>query len=52
MLAAVVSLDPLLHRLQTPVVTSAPFYRGSFGHVVTHPDTKNFVPGTDLSNPT
>jgi len=51
MLAAVVSLDPLLHRLQDASGHQrSVFIVDHSGHVVTHPDTKNFVPGTDLSN--
>jgi len=50
MLAAVVSLDPVLHRLQDASVRGrSVFIVDHFGHVVVHPDTKDFVPGTDLS---
>src|SRR6267143_605842 len=51
MLAAVVSLDPVLRRLQDASVRERKvFIVDHFGHVVVHPDTKNFVPGTDLTN--
>ncbi len=51
MLAAVVSLDPLLRRLQDASGHQrSVFIVDHSGHVVTHPDTKNFVPGTDLSS--
>jgi putative nucleotidyltransferase with HDIG domain len=51
MLAAVVSLDPLLHRLQDASGHQRTvFIVDHSGHVVAHPDTKNFVPGTDLSS--
>jgi putative nucleotidyltransferase with HDIG domain len=51
MLAAVVSLDPLLRRLQDASGHQRTvFIVDHFGHVVAHPDTKNFVPGTDLSS--
>jgi putative nucleotidyltransferase with HDIG domain len=50
MLAAVVSLDPLLRRLQDASGHQrSVFIVDHSGHVVAHPDTKNFVPGTDLS---
>jgi putative nucleotidyltransferase with HDIG domain len=50
MLAAVVSLEPLLHRLQDASVRGrSVFIVDHFGHIVAHHDTKNFVPGTDLS---
>jgi putative nucleotidyltransferase with HDIG domain len=50
MLAAVVSLDPVLRRLQDASVRERKvFIVDHFGHVVAHPDTKDFVPGTDLS---
>ncbi|HLZ91581.1 MAG TPA: HD domain-containing phosphohydrolase [Candidatus Acidoferrum sp.] len=50
MLAAVVSLDPVLHRLQDASVRGRTvFVVDHFGHIVAHPDTKNFVPGTDLT---
>jgi len=51
MLAAVVSLDPLLRRLQDASGHQrSVFIVDHSGHVVAHPDTKNFVPGTDLSS--
>ena len=50
MLAAVVSLDPVLHRLQDASVRNRTVYVVDHsGRIVAHPDTKNFVPGTDLS---
>jgi len=50
MLAAVVSLEPVLHRLQDASVRGRTVYIvDHFGHIVVHPDTKNFVPGTDLT---
>jgi putative nucleotidyltransferase with HDIG domain len=52
MLAAVVSLDPILHRLQDASVRGRTvFVIDHYGHIVAHPDTKNpdFVPGADLS---
>jgi len=51
MLAAVVSLEPILRRLQDASVRgSTVFIVDHSGHTVVHPDTKNFVPGTDLTN--
>ena len=51
MLAAVVSLDPLLRRLQDASGHQrSVFIVDHMGHVVAHPDTKDFVPGTDLSS--
>jgi putative nucleotidyltransferase with HDIG domain len=51
MLAAVVSLDPILHRLQDASVRGrSVFIVDHFGHIVAHPDTKHFVPGEDLSD--
>jgi putative nucleotidyltransferase with HDIG domain len=51
MLAAVVSLEPLLRRLQDASVRERTvFIVDHSGHAVVHPDTKNFVPGTDLTN--
>jgi len=51
MLAAVVSLDPLLRRLQDASGHQrSVFIVDHSGHVVAHPDTKNYVPGTDLSS--
>jgi putative nucleotidyltransferase with HDIG domain len=50
MLAAVASLDPILHRLQDSSVRGrSVFVVDHDGHIVAHPDTKNFVPGEDLS---
>jgi putative nucleotidyltransferase with HDIG domain len=50
MLAAVVSLDPILRRLQDASVRGrSVFVVDHFGHIVAHPDTKHFVPGEDLS---
>jgi len=51
MLAAVVSLDPILHRLQDASVRGrSVFVVDHYGHIVAHPDTKHFVPGEDLSD--
>ena len=51
MLAAVVSLDPILHRLQDASVRGRSlFIVDHYGHLVAHPDTKHFVPGEDLSD--
>jgi putative nucleotidyltransferase with HDIG domain len=51
MLAAVVSLDPILHRLQDSSVRGRTvFVVDHYGHIVAHPDTKNFVPGEDFSD--
>src|ERR1700704_5503201 len=50
MLAAVVSLDTILHRLQEASVRGRTvFVVDHYGHIVAHPDTKNFVPGADVS---
>ena len=50
MLAAVVSLDPILHQLQDASVRGRTvFLVDHYGHIVAHPDTKNFVPGADAS---
>jgi HD-GYP domain-containing protein (c-di-GMP phosphodiesterase class II) len=50
MLAAVVSLDPILHRLQDASVKGRKvFLIDHYGHIVAHPDTKGFVPGADAS---
>ena len=50
MLAAVVSLDTILHRLQEASVRGrSVFVVDHYGHIVAHPDTKNFVPGADAS---
>ncbi len=49
MLAAVVSLDSILSRLQeTSVRGRTVFVVDHNGHVVVHPDTRQFVPGADL----
>src|SRR5215475_9224689 len=51
MLAAVVSLDPILRRLQDASVRGrSVFLVDHFGHIVAHPDTRHFVPGEDLSD--
>jgi putative nucleotidyltransferase with HDIG domain len=51
MLAAVVSLDPILHRLQDASVRGrVVFVVDHSGHIVAHPDAKSFVPGTDVSS--
>lgn len=51
MLAAVVSLDPILRRLQDASVRGRTvFIVDHFGHIVAHPETKHFVPGEDLSD--
>ena len=51
MLAAVVSLDPILRRLQDASVRGRTvFVVDHFGHIVAHPETKHFVPGEDLSD--
>ncbi|HKW62117.1 MAG TPA: HD domain-containing phosphohydrolase [Candidatus Acidoferrum sp.] len=48
MLAAVVSLDSILHRLQDASVRGrSVFIVDHNGHIVAHHDTKNFVPGAD-----
>jgi HAMP domain-containing protein len=48
MLAAVVSLDPILRRLQDASVRGrSVFIVDHNGRVVAHHDTKNFVPGAD-----
>jgi putative nucleotidyltransferase with HDIG domain len=49
MLAAVVSLDTILHRLQEASVRHRiVFLVDHNGRLVAHPDTKNFVPGADV----
>jgi len=51
MLAAVVSLDPILHRLQDASVRGRTvFLVDHSGHIVAHPEPKNFVPGADASS--
>jgi putative nucleotidyltransferase with HDIG domain len=48
MLAAVVSLGPILRRLQDASVRDRKvFIIDHLGRIVAHPDSKNFVPGTD-----
>ena len=50
MLAAVVSLDPILQRLKDASVRGRTvFVVDHSGHIVAHPETKTFVPGADLS---
>jgi len=50
MLAAVVSLDTILRRLQDASVRGrSVFVVDHYGHIVAHPQTKTFVPGEDLS---
>jgi putative nucleotidyltransferase with HDIG domain len=50
MLAAVVSLEPIERLLQDDSVRGrAVFVIDHNGHIVAHPDPKNFVPGTDVS---
>jgi len=50
MLAAVVSLDPILHRLQDASVRGRRvFIVDHYGHIVAYPDNLHFVPGEDLS---
>jgi putative nucleotidyltransferase with HDIG domain len=49
MLAAVVSLDPILQRLKDASVRGRTvFVVDHSGHIVAHPETKSFVPGADL----
>src|SRR2546421_202978 len=51
MLAAVVSLEPVLRRLiDASVRGRVVFVVDHFGHIVVHPLTSSFVPGTELSN--
>ena len=53
MLAAVVLLDPILRRLQDASVRGRTvFLVDHNGHIVVHPDVKNFVPGADASSST
>ena len=50
MLAAVVSLDPILQRLKDASVRGRTvFVVDHYGHIVAHPDTKNIVPGVDAT---
>src|SRR5881394_2868025 len=51
MLAVVVSLDSIVHRLQEASVRERTvFLVDHNGHLVAHWDTKNFVPGADVSS--
>src|ERR1700719_1654645 len=51
MLAAVASLDPIVHRLQEASVRGRTvFLVDHNGRLVARPDTKNFVPGADVSS--
>src|SRR5256885_5143766 len=51
MLAAVVSLDPILRRLTDASVRGRTvFVVDHLGHIVAHPDTNNLVPGSDVSS--
>ncbi len=51
MLAALVSLDSLFHRLQTTSVRGRTVYVvDRNGNVVAHPDVRNFVPGANVSS--
>ncbi len=51
MLAAVVSLDRILQRLEEASVRGRVVYIVDHsGHIVVHPDTRNFVPGADVSS--
>src|SRR5467141_3163319 len=53
MLAAVVSLDSILHRLQEASVRGRTvFLVDHNGHIVVHPATKDFVPGADATGNT
>src|SRR3984885_14464828 len=50
MLAAVVSLEPILRLLQDDSVRGrSVFVIDHVGHIVAHHDTKNFVPGADVT---
>ncbi len=50
MLAAVVSLDTILNRLkEASAHDRSVFIVDHAGHVVAHPDSENFFPGTDFS---
>src|SRR5207248_9970236 len=51
MVAAVVSLDSIVHRVQEASVRERTvFLVDRNGHLVAHWDTKNFVPGADVSS--
>jgi putative nucleotidyltransferase with HDIG domain len=53
MLAAVVSLDTILHRLQEASVRGRTvFLVDHSGHIVVHPDPRDFVPGADATGNT
>jgi putative nucleotidyltransferase with HDIG domain len=53
MLAAVVSLDSILHRLQEASVRGRTvFLVDHSGHIVVHPDPRDFVPGADATGNT
>ena len=50
MIAAVVSLNPILHRLKDASVRGrSVFVVDHQGHIVAHPDTTKFTPGEDVS---
>jgi putative nucleotidyltransferase with HDIG domain len=50
MLAAVVSLEPISHRLRDASVRGRTVYVVDHsGHIVDHPDTANFVPGVEAT---
>jgi putative nucleotidyltransferase with HDIG domain len=51
MLAAVVSLETISHRLQEASVRGRTvFVVDHYGHIVAHPDPRNFVPGADAGS--
>ena len=51
MLAGVVSLETISRRLVDASVRNRTVYIvDHYGHIVAHPDTKNFVPGSDMSS--
>jgi HD-GYP domain-containing protein (c-di-GMP phosphodiesterase class II) len=51
MLAAVVSLESILNRLkEASAHDRSVFIVDHAGHIVAHPDSKNFFPGTDFSS--
>jgi putative nucleotidyltransferase with HDIG domain len=50
MLAAVVSMEPIAHRLRDASVRGRTvFLIDHSGHIVAHPDNKNFVPGAEAT---
>jgi putative nucleotidyltransferase with HDIG domain len=50
MLASVVSLEPIAHRLRDASVRGRTvFLIDHSGHIVAHPDNKNFVPGAEAT---